>query len=180
MKLGLKVGAPLVAVILGAGAFHDPTPSLAFADAGAILAAPLPEACTGQCFECQLGPGHVAGTVDECPECTLTHKQGGGWHPTTCTGASNCGNHDGCEEVGGGMDTVTAAEVAAVDSRDLFVQVSRAVANEDGESLQQLLVANPRRLRYVADRGAVQIIAACDGDVIAHYPVASRVATLLD
>jgi hypothetical protein len=53
--------------------------------------------------------------------------------------------------------------------------VTDAVQNEDAVALASLLRANPERMHFVGYRRAVQIT-ACDGEVVAHYPVEEHIA----
>lgn len=122
--------------------------------------APVP--CTGYCVVCAGGPGHVAFQVS-CPECTNKDaSQGDQWHDE-CQASSNCSGHQ-CSE-----SSPSPEEVALTDEA-LFNQVSAAHRSRNGAELRRLMRANPRRLHFVATRSAVQIT-ACDGAVIAHYPV---------
>lgn len=125
--------------------------------------------CTQWCVACLGGPGHTAGNSEA--GAVLDAAVGHGWH-SNCSGASDCSEHT-CG------DQFASGEIAALSSTDLFNAVSRAVLREDAATLRRLLAANPERFRYVAARDAVQVT-DCDGDVIAHYPLAPALATTLE
>lgn len=57
----------------------------------------------------------------------------------------------------------------------LFSEVTEAVRREDTSALRALLVGNPLRVHWVGEQRAVQLT-ACDGAVIAHYPVSRAMA----
>lgn len=132
-------------------------------------------ACTGYCVSCAQA-GHAADAAPtECDPswCTPDAKVGSGWH-TACTGETTCDDH-ACS--GGASDD--DAEALAMTMDALFSEVGNAIVGEDFDELHALLAANPRRLHVAANRQALQIV-ACDGDVIAHYPLSDVAAHALD
>lgn len=142
-----------------------------------LAAAEAASACTGYCVACLYDPGHAAEIAPPACDPEICQNkdavEGGGWH-TNCLGANNCSNHE-CQE----SFASASAEERALSAPDLFRQVTDAVLREDGSALRSLVQQNPERARYVASRGAVQIT-ACDGDVIAHYPIPNRVSEVLE
>lgn len=125
--------------------------------------------CTQYCVACLGGPGHTAGNSE--PGSAPDAAEGHGWH-TACSGNSDCSEH-ACG------DQFASGEIADLSSTDLFNEVSRAVLREDATTLRRLLAANPKRFHYVAARAAVQVT-ACDGDVVAHYPLTVALLTNLE
>lgn len=134
-----------------------------------VLSAPRTfTGCTGECDE-ERCPGegeHAAasGGLDK------NAGMGAGWHQN-CGGLLGCADH-ACSE------TSPAPEELLFDTRSLFARVGEAVIENNVEELQDLLESNPKRLHFASRRDAVQIT-ACDGAIVAHYPVASRVALKL-
>jgi hypothetical protein len=49
---------------------------------------------------------------------------------------------------------------------------------DDSDELAALLSVNTERLRFSAERSAMQIL-ACDGEIVAHYPVSDDVRARL-
>lgn len=157
---------------LGAVALaYNGTQQEVLAKADDILAAAADDACTAYCVACLTGPGHAAGNSIEgggAPDA----KEGPGWH-TECEGANNCEEHACGDQLwGGGGNKELSAE-------ELFAQVSDAVRRSDASAIEQLLTANPLRFYYVAERNAVQL-AACNGDVVAHYPLTAAIVASLE
>lgn len=149
-----------------ASASAVPVNSLVSLD-GVLSAAFVDAACDGYCVACQGGPGHVAGsTPPECPEC---HQQdasaGDGWHSSSCMGANNCTNHNCLESDDFDDDEVANSELLATLGQSLMAQDAHAIAD--------LLRAHSTQLELSRDRSALQVF-ACDGMVIAHYPVSTK------
>jgi len=120
--------------------------------------------CTGNCSICETD-GHKAtesGTKNASP--------GSGWHGN-CAGYPDCLDHQ-CDA------SSPSPEEQTLNSNALFREVGDAVIQDDEAALRSLLSHNPQRLHYVARRTAIQIT-ACDGSVIAHYPISVDLAVRL-
>jgi hypothetical protein len=161
--IGCVLGSPLLTMVV-------PKEDV-LARAHDVLAAADMVPCTGYCVVC-IGSGHAADVAPPgCETCeNKDAAEGGGWHDN-CLAASNCSNHSCNPES-------PSPEDERLSAADLFRHVSDAARRQDATALRLLVQENPRRVHYMARRTAVQIT-ACDGDVIAHYPLLKRVAAAL-
>ena len=120
--------------------------------------------CTGYCVVCQWGaPEHAA---DDAPGSNYDALEGDGWHmscryPGNCTG-HNCGASFGDDE-------------EQPNISELFDQVGQAVLHGNEDQLRVILDRHGKSVHFDVERQAIQI-QACDGDIIAHYPVDPAVA----
>lgn len=175
-------GVAALLCVAGLGERESESATAAYAtlsSADEVLSAPanLRVPCTGYCEVCLADPGHAAGTGGSlCEDGTCTGQnasRGDGWHATSCEPYDDCSGHQ-CQA------TFAEAESRLLTPNDLLTRVSLAVSNDDEVELLNLLNQNPERLRYVEMRNAIQMM-ACDGEVRAHYPLASaHLSMLLD
>lgn len=159
-------GLAIVIVLAGAAGATVDVPEVLASQSEVLLAERNTRVCTGYCVACAQ-TGHAASlTPPDCPSssCPGDSNPGSGWH-STCEGGNTCGDHS-CN--GGEADD--DAEELALGMSELHAALGAALVNEDVSALSNLLQQNPKRLHVVEARQAVQIT-ACDGAVIAHYPM---------
>jgi hypothetical protein len=163
-KLGGLAGIAVAVVVLAAAS----RPSDVFASSRGILSAAVtPKTpCTGYCVICNWGPPqHNAAEYGHGDA-----GEGDGWH-MDCQYPDNCSGHQ--------CDASSPSPEEILLNRDaLLRQVSNAVLTSDVAQVKQLLLHNPKRLHFSAERHAVQLT-ACDGAVVANYPIADRIAEIV-
>ncbi len=179
--IGFKLGATVVLSLafgvggtwsVGATSTGSAEPPAVLVNSQELLSHPFRESeCTGYCVECPLEAGHAADvTPPSCPECVEQDAvEGGGWH-TLCDGRPNCSNHECNPE---------NFDFAALSNGEIVDAVGSALLTRDQMSLVGLLTQHPGRVEISFARSAVQVL-ACDGEVIAHYPIAIELLTMLN
>lgn len=168
-------GTAVVLALVAAVSATSVVPEVLASSTDILLAERNVEPCTGYCVSCAAS-GHAADaspSVCDPSWCNPDAKAGGGWH-TTCSGAATCGDHS-CS---GGEADAAAGESLNLSMDELYAAVGSALVRANAAAVSQLLQDNPKRLHLEADRQALQVV-ACDGAVIAHYPIDDDMAGAL-